>query len=605
MKSALFNRVTMLFVTASIVFSTLSCVQGEYEISEENLNLEVTVFQEGVSIPLGSTEAIKVSDLLDELDPEIKEQLTITDGVYALSTSETFDFSEDLSFLSESFSVKGFYISDKFPFEIWEETSGDVSDPLYPAVNVFYRSVIPESDIDLGGSVDMLSLPEELVYVGDMLFKDAVLDFSMKVIGLDRLSQNAEVTLDLDIALPEMIMLENSQNGGVIKRTGTLEGDVIKIDPIRILGLNVNKDIAKMSEFLKDVRISYGGKVLIEDKTSDIGSVDYLELDVDTRLMTAGSEDSIDISKVTGKVDYSIEPVSVDMDLSSFTNSLETEEFKATLDFNRFSLALEVNTNLSIPLVADLAVVPYKDDAPVEGKKLEEAIMIRRPEASAEPSMIRFWISNFPKGKDPYTPEGYEHVSMDILSLLKENPDRLQITLTADTDPDSDCSIMASDYGHVLEGTYTFCLPLEFGKDMLLEFSTVIPDLPEVLGRILQYGSLALTGDIESSLPFGLEMRYNFLDSNGNRIDMVEDAGKQIVQSGTIDGDAVKTDVNILVDIKKSADLSDINALELSFRTTNVPGAPLKEDSFIKAKLQVLVPEGVTLDLKDFISEEE
>ena len=98
MKSALFNRVTMLFVTASIVFSTLSCVQEEYEISEENLNLEVTVFQEGVSIPLGSTEAIKVSDLLDELDPEIKEQLTITDGVYALSTSETFDFSEDLSF---------------------------------------------------------------------------------------------------------------------------------------------------------------------------------------------------------------------------------------------------------------------------------------------------------------------------------------------------------------------------------------------------------------------------------------------------------------------------------------------------------------------------
>ena len=400
-------------------------------------------------------------------------------------------------------------------------------------------------------------------------------------------------------------MLENSQNGGVIKRTGTLEGDVIKIDPIRILGLNVNKDIAKLSEFLKDVKISYGGKVLIEGKTSDIGSVDYLELDVDTRLMTAGSEDSIDISKVTGKVDYSIEPVSVDMDLSSFTNSLETEEFKATLDFNRFGLALEVKTNLSIPLIADLAVVPYKDDEPMEGKALEETLAIRMPEASAEPSLIRFWISNYAKGQDPYMPAGYEHVSMDILSLIKEKPDRLQITLDAGTDPDSDCSIAASEEGYVLEAAYAFSLPFEFGKDMTLEFSTVIPDLPDVLGQIFQYGSLALTGEIESSLPLGLEMTYNFLDSNGNRIELVENAGKQIIQPGTVTGEAVKTDVDILVGIKKSADLSDIDALELVFKAVSVPGAPLKEDSFIKAKLQVLVPEGVTVDLKEWMSDEE
>ena len=104
MKSALFNRVTRIFVALPFVFSALSCIQEEYEISEENLNLEVTVFQEGVSLPLGSTEAIKVSQLLDELDPEIKEMFTTENGAYAFNMSESFDFSEELSFLSESFS---------------------------------------------------------------------------------------------------------------------------------------------------------------------------------------------------------------------------------------------------------------------------------------------------------------------------------------------------------------------------------------------------------------------------------------------------------------------------------------------------------------------
>ena len=41
MKSNVFNRVTASFVALAFVFSALSCVQEEYEISEENLNLEV------------------------------------------------------------------------------------------------------------------------------------------------------------------------------------------------------------------------------------------------------------------------------------------------------------------------------------------------------------------------------------------------------------------------------------------------------------------------------------------------------------------------------------------------------------------------------------
>ena len=65
MKSTLFNRVAIVFVALSFFISALSCVEQEYEISEENLNTEVTIFQEGVQIPIGSTAELKVKDLLE------------------------------------------------------------------------------------------------------------------------------------------------------------------------------------------------------------------------------------------------------------------------------------------------------------------------------------------------------------------------------------------------------------------------------------------------------------------------------------------------------------------------------------------------------------
>ena len=50
-----------------------SCVNEEYEISEEKLDLEITGFQEGIVLPLGQTSRICIGDLMDLLDPEVAD----------------------------------------------------------------------------------------------------------------------------------------------------------------------------------------------------------------------------------------------------------------------------------------------------------------------------------------------------------------------------------------------------------------------------------------------------------------------------------------------------------------------------------------------------
>ena len=472
------------------------------------------------------------------------------------------------------------------------------------SVNIdMYEVEVPEKTIELGDEINLSTLPEELVAIGEILLKDVALDIDVNVPGISALVKDADVSIDLEVALPEIIMLENELNDGVLEIRGKLDGESIEIEPVRILGLKIDKSASELTEFMKTMKVTYGGAVTVKDASLDVSGLDDLNLNVDISLMTEGTVNKIEISKVTGKIDYEIDPITMDVDVSSLTKSLDSKNFNASLDLNRFSLALELKTNLSIPLLADLSITPYKDGIAGTPLELPEPLKIDVPESAGEPAVIRYWVSSF-EGEDPYMPAGYKLITFDILSLIADVPDKLVMSLTAGTDPESEASIVHSDEGPVLEASYSFNLPFEFGEDMALEFSTVISDLPEELGTILQYGSLALTGEIESTLPLGLDMTYNFLDSKGNRIDLAEDAGKQAIQPGTISGEAVKTDLNILVGVKKNADLSDIDSIELVFKASSVAGAPIKNDSYIKAKLQARVPEGVTLNLKDFMSNE-
>ena len=51
-------RVMAVAIASFLLMFSTSCVNEEYDMSEDNLNLEVTPFQEGLTLPLGSTEQI-------------------------------------------------------------------------------------------------------------------------------------------------------------------------------------------------------------------------------------------------------------------------------------------------------------------------------------------------------------------------------------------------------------------------------------------------------------------------------------------------------------------------------------------------------------------
>lgn len=468
-----------------------------------------------------------------------------------------------------------------------------------------YQAPIEKESFPIGDAIDLSSLPEMLVGVDMIELDDVYLVLDIKANGIDKLIKDADVDVALNISLPEQIMIEKNDDINIDEHNNltvnaSLVGETIEIAPLHVLGLNLAGIDLTKEDALKDIVIEFEGNITVSNAVVDMEQFNDTELSIDVNYtLSTVEKDMIQIAKVTGYVDYT-HSISKEIPLDALVEVLESDNMKATLDLNRFSLALELSSDLSASLNADLTIIPYKNDAPIEGKILSKRIEITMPESTGEPNLMRYWVSNFEQGQDPYMPEGYEHIQLDVLSLISLNPDKLQLELSAGTDPDAPCSIAPSEDGYVLSAAYAFNLPLEFGEDLNFEFTQTIEDLPSILGTVLQYTSFGLIGEIESSLPLELDMTFRFLDAEGHEVELIDEAGYQTIKPGTITGEAVKTDLNLIVGIKEGVDVSGIDKLELVFKAKSLPAAPLKEDTYIKINnLQALIPQGITIDLSE------
>lgn len=211
-----------------LVFS--SCVNEEYTLSEDKLNLEVTVFQDGLSVPLGSTSKIMLKDVKDSLlanveDQDLLKYFTVGEnGEYGIALSDRLDLSDTLNNLLAQIDIPDATVSETFAFNL---NSVDVSDLKIPAAEYSYTAemggMITAPDFSFSGfgtsfeesaglyqykpSDDMLSLVLPEVEYGDEfagLTKDLrelpESPIDERELSIDELSEYASI-LDLDLNL--------------------------------------------------------------------------------------------------------------------------------------------------------------------------------------------------------------------------------------------------------------------------------------------------------------------------------------------------------------------------------------------------------------------
>ena len=430
--------------------------------------------------------------------------------------------------------------------------------------------------------------------------EDVYLNFSIDASSIMKILGDVQVDLDFDVTVPDIIKMGNGIEGNVFKIKGQVNEDnkyKFEIEPIHIRGFDLSK-----FDFTSDVidlgtqKVSIDGGVTLSDLSIDLAELENADLNVavEASLATKGT-DLIKLDKVQAKVDCKFE-FDETFDLSSLTEQIG-DKLDFMIDFNRFHLDFDLKTNLTLPVqLSELKVVPYKGGVAGEPMQIDEPIALNT-NTTGEVTHSKIRISNLESDKHE-DPE-YHHVVLDLLSLVKDMPDSIQLHLNAGTKDNATFAVDPStDY--VLAADYAFELPLELGEEFKIEFTDTLKGLPSVLHDVLAVGSLGLSGEVINSFPLALDLEFQLLDVEGNAVPMADNAGHQTIKAGNLDGSPVTTQLNVVLGVQKGIEIPQIDAVKLIFRATS-SGAGLAEDNFIQVQLNALIPEGVSVDLKELM----
>lgn len=462
--------------------------------------------------------------------------------------------------------------------------------PSSLALDSFETSIREEVEIDLISAED---IPAELVALGVVELENTFINLSLDASTLPDLG-DASLSIDLSVDVPDMIQVAGADESGNLRLSGELDDKgMVVIDPIEVKALDLTGK--NLNEGIKDVLV-VDGSIRLSDASIDVD--EWLGKDLEIGF-NAGIKD-IDIAKVTGKVDYQVDPVVESVDLSDFSAVFEDMGAEAKFDFYHAHLALEVETNLGVPVEAAVELVPYYDGKPDTGKIVPAVLRLEASESADNVKKSKFWLAN----SEDRMPDGYTFVNVDILGLLRDIPEKIEFRLNAGTDPEREC-VLEPSADYTLKANYLFELPLEFGEEFEITYKTVIPDLPEILGTLLSKGNkVKLAGEIENSLPLALDLSMNILDSNGNVVPLAEGCGVQKIAPCNLDASASKTELGIVIALKDGVSVPDITSLELVFNANaaGVAGIPVTEDAYLQAVLQLVLPEGITVDLGEIMN---
>ena len=500
-----------------------------------------------------------------------------------------------------------------------------------PGTKFAFEAVIPALEVDavsmdaysatIEETVDFapfesVELPQELAYVGEIVLDEAYLAISMSSSeGFPDLGPDSELSLGMDITLPEFIKVDDArcQNGklsvlGVFERTpsGKLE---MSIDPVKINSIEINSPSSELEDFKGTVgvtgTINISGAELDMDEWLD-GKTHQLDFAICLATMDEGQPtENIGIQSVSAKVDYQVEPIRVPVDLSSLAEVLNGDNLSATIDLTSFFVSLSLDTNLGIPLFAEISAIPYF--GPDAGEAIDKTITISGAESSEVQKKTTIWLSN----QAPEAGSCDQFIEMDILSLLYEDDaktrllDSLVLSVSAGVDSKQMCVFEPSaEYNLTVD--YAAGMPLSFGEDFKIVYRDTITGLSDELSQIIAYGgALGLGGEVENSLPFNVSLKAILCDAQGNKVGEAVTDGP-LIKSADVLGQPVKSKLDLILSVDKDALANGVESLqiELCIDSKDAAGVPLREDSFIQIKeLYAKVPQGLSLDLSGALSE--
>ena len=488
-----------------------SCsVDANYDLSKD-IDMTVSV-AEGLTIPLGSTEKIMLTELLDTLDSDVIK-IDKETGFYSIEESGSIDATE---FDVESFTIEidphrdvQLYDFNLYnlgnDFEIPDELEG-----VLPANSYAY---VLEDEIDENiASFDIEEeVPAEVLAIKRVTFKNPV-QFTVEVdvtlteradefsVFIDNLHIHTDKDKGFYVEVPEYVKFadgialedgnklyigeleEESVSKGVKRFYYTLKVDALDFSSMPDGELLINDGKLVIKE--DDLEV-YGA---LKSDTVFLSASNLLQIN-GVKIETLFTVGEIVVDSVYGRFSPEIDPVEswVDINIGDDLDNLNFE-------FTNPQLFVTIDNGASINVNGDVNIKGYKSGLPLDNAEVNTSFEVQ---ASA---VNNFYLSRLGGSMDGYTSI---HIP-NLNDIIRDVPERLKIYF----EPNVNSSLVSKvQLGTPMsvKGSYRIFVPMEF-ESFSLEYTERIENVlgdnsDDITDYISDINSVTLIVLVDNTVP--------------------------------------------------------------------------------------------------------
>lgn len=438
-------------------------------------------------------------------------------------------------------------------------------------------------------------VPAEILSITEAKLHNVYAGLGLTLSGMPEIGSNTELLAELEITLPEEIVLDQNDSrvqANILTINTPVINNRLNIEPVQVCELDLSGyDFSKKEDLNSKVKVNGRLRAIRPD-------IDINQSMTPVKAELSTSIENIRFSKISGRVDYAIDKIDENFALTDIPDFIKDEN--TCLDIENPYLFLKAKTNMGVPMQGTINIIPVRNGIEDKDEMVSLDVTVKGSPEAAKKDSTMYFIAATEKG----CPQGCEFIKNDVVkSLIRKIPDEIKLSFEAKTSESEDCIIEPQE-SYMLDVEYALVAPMEFGKDLNLELKDTLTGIDETFRKIIKDNKIQLGGEVTNKLPLQLDLEINMLDNNDKIIQLAKPA-VQTLAACAPDGSANVIPLDLMLEVSKETDLSDLKGLMFTFKVTsgNVAGIPVTDECFVQAKVSAKLPEGISLDLNDFNKE--
>jgi hypothetical protein len=597
MQKPTFKRAAYATTFVALGFISLTgCVDHDYDLSKD-IDLNVTIAGDSISLPTSSTAELTMDDLLD-----LSENSSIKkaeQGEYGLDEG-------DYVLVEEPNSTKSNVKVNKVVINksglTGSATTVEINFPLALTGGV----VQPTNDVKTTINLKDDNVDQQLLTASeancDVKINVHVTYTSSDYNGAAKIKAGTRATFPsnwtlavLDSKTQELIKtVDNNQiqfkkdvefHGGSDSGKGfNLIIDVVKLK----LGNEQGAGLYKPGHFDLNADIVFNGEMEINNQTSNPGQFANVKLSTTTEVTSAT------LNSITGTVNPSINVDPTSVTISNIPDFLSNQD--NTLGLKNPQIYLTVNN--SSPVKASIsakltAIYPASSNKSAKTIEIGDAYDKTRITINGD-SITKICLSQTGTATTNDSTNGYPTITVEGLSdLLTTIPERIEISdIKVVPDTQKEVTIML-DHTYEFETAYKAVVPFQFTKDMKLHYTTET-DRWQTDFSGYNFKEIHVSMDVDNQTPFGLTPNIIAIGKDGNEMSTLtctfQEGHTSVAPNGT----------STIVGIIKSTgtSLDGLTSIKIDLTAHSDGDKTLNANQTVQlTNINVSVHGGVTVDL--------